>query len=311
MPAFMRPASLVIAAFVAIACSGAATTQTTRPPSEPGSTPSASAGPAASPATSPTAEPVGAIDHATGPADVILRFEQDGGFMEPTFLATQTPIFTLFGDGTIVFRNPAADPPPAIGGLQPFSPLRTARLDEEQIQSLLELALGQGGLGIARPTYLDLQVADAPSSVFTIDAGGVTKTVTVVALGIDTGNGPDAPARAAFQGLAERLADFDAGGAFPTQVYAPDRYRGIVTEGVPGDPAAIAWPWADLAPSAFVMPGDPNAFQLATGVLTVAQVEALGIEPYQGGFLGLTLVGPGDGKLYSLSLRPLLPDETS
>ena len=54
---------------------------------------------------------------------------------------------------------------------------------------------------------------------------------------------------------------------------------------------------------------DPNAFQLPARVLTVAEVEALGISPYRGGFQGLTLIGPADGKPYSFSLRPLLPDE--
>ena len=29
----------------------------------------------------------------------------------PAFLATQAPIFTLYGDGTIIFRNPAMDRP--------------------------------------------------------------------------------------------------------------------------------------------------------------------------------------------------------
>jgi len=44
--------------------------------------------------------------------------------------------------------------------------------------------------------------------------------------------------------------------------------------------------------------------------MTADEVEALGIEPFTGGFQGLTLIGPDDGKAYSFSLRPLLPDET-
>ena len=111
--------------------------------------------------------------------------------------------------------------------------------------------------------------------------------------------------------LADRLGNLDANGAFTTQVYAPDRYRGILSEGFPGDTGAKPWPWKDLKPSDFKLPADPNAFQLATAPLTVAQVEALGIDPYQGGFQNVTLVGPADGKLYSFALRPLLPDEKS
>jgi len=229
----------------------------------------------------------------------------------PAFLATQAPIFTLYGDGTIVFRNPAAASPPAVGNVQPFGPFRTAKLTEEQIQGLLEMALGEGGLGVARPNYTNNSVADASTAVFTVNAGGLKKTVSIYALGIEAPGVQDAPARAAFQRLAERLGNFDDNGAFATQVYAPERYRGILMEGFAGDPGAKAWPWNDTQPSDFAMPADPNAFQMATRVLTVAQVEALGIRPYEGGFQGLTVSGPGDGKLYSLSLRPLLPDDTN
>ncbi len=229
----------------------------------------------------------------------------------PAFLATQAPIFTLYGDGTVVFRNPAAELPPAVGNVQPFSPFRTAKLSEDQVQALLEFALGEGGLGVARPNYTNEMVADASTATFTVNAGGLQKTVAVYALGIDSGNGADAPARAAFQKLAERLGNLDANGAFTTEVYSPERYRGILTEGLAGDPGARPWPWKDLKPADFKLPADPNAFQLATAPLTVAQVEALGVKPYQGGVQNVTLVGPGDGKLYSFALRPLLPDETS
>ncbi len=241
----------------------------------------------------------------------MLRYDQGGGFVMPAFQATQVPIFTLYGDGTVIFRNPTAEPPPAVGNVQPFGRFKTAKLSEDQIQSLLEFALGEGGLGIARPNYTNDMVADASTAIFAIDAGGLKKTVSVYALGMDSGNGADAPARAAFQKLAERLGNLDANGAFQTQVYAPERYRGILSEGFAGDPGAKPWPWKDLKPADFKLPADPNAFQLATAPLTEAQVKELGIEPYEGGFQNVTLVGPNDGKLYSLGLRPLLPDETS
>ena len=89
-------------------------------------------------------------------------------------------------------------------------PWRTAKLDEGQIQELLEFALGPGGLGTARDGYIDNGIADAPNTIFTIDAGGVDKTVVVNALGRTARPGPDTAARAAFFKLAERLRDFDA-----------------------------------------------------------------------------------------------------
>ena len=82
----------------------------------------------------------GEIDHATGKTDVLLRYEEGGGFVMPAFIATQAPIFTLYGDGTVIFRNPIAEQPPAAGSIMPGLPFRTAKLNEEQIQEVLAFA---------------------------------------------------------------------------------------------------------------------------------------------------------------------------
>lgn len=296
MHSTIRHSFLSVLSVLVVAC-GAGAGATSQPPPTPTLSPSPSTG------------GFGAIEHAKGRTDVLLRFEQGGGFVAPAFLATQAPIFTLYGDGTVIFRNPAQDPLPPIGSIVPDHPFRTARLSEEQIQGVLEDALGQGGLGAARTDYRNDQIADAPTAVFTVNAGGLSKRVSIYALGMDVQGGADAPARAAFQKLAERLQDFDRGGAFSTTEYAPDRYRGVLMDGGPGAPDAKPWPWDDVTPADFVANPDPSASQLPSRVMTVAEVEALGITPYLGGFQGLTLVGPSDGKSYSFSLRPLLPDE--
>ena len=297
----VRRVSLAGLVFVLSACGSGAAGPGGSPPVTPGPTP----------APRPSSGGVGPIDHATGPADLVLRFEEGGGFVAPAFLASQAPIFTLYGEGTVVFRNPAQDPLPAVGSVFPACPFRIAHLSEDQIQKVLADALGRGGLGTARTEYVDNQIADAPTAVFTINAGGISKHVSVYALGIDVQNSPDAPARAAFDQLAERLGDFDHGGAYATSEYAPDRYRGILLEGQPGAPDSKPWPWNGVAPSDFLPNPDPNAFQFPARVMSVSEVEALGITLYSGGFQGLTLAGPADGKTYSFSLRPLLPDEPS
>ena len=300
----LRSIALVGLVLVVAACSGSAVS----------GSPSTSAPPSTTPSTtpsiivSPTPAPVGAIDHATGATDVVLRFEQGGGFVAPAFLASQAPIFTLYGDGTIIFRNPALEGPAPVGDIYRSGPFRIARLNEEQIQGTLAMALGEGGLGAARPNYSNDRVADAPTATFTVNAGGLRKTVSVYALGIDMDGLTDALPRAAFLKLAERLGNFDQNGTIATAVYAPERYRGILLDGFGGAPGAKPWPWKDIAPSDFVAPVDPNSFQLPASVLTVAQVQALGIDRYQGGMQGATLIGP-DGKAYSFSLRPLLPDD--
>ena len=229
----------------------------------------------------------------------------------PAFLATQAPIFTLYGDGTIIFRNPSLDPLEPVGSIFPMRAFRIARLSEAQVQDLLARALGEGGLGIARPDYPNNQISDAATAVFTVNAGGVQKTVSIYALGLEIENTPDGPARVAFRKLADRLGNIDDGGAIPTDEYAPEHYRGILLDGQPGAPDAKPWPWTDVAPSDFVSNADPNAFQLPARMMTVDEVKALEIEPFAGGFQGLTLIGPDDGKAYTFSLRPLLPDETA
>jgi hypothetical protein len=297
-----RPAALAALVLIVVACGSSTSSGSARPSTAP------SAG--ASNPPSPSTGGVGAIEHATGATDIVLRLEEGGGFVAPAFLATQAPIFTLYGDGTIIFRNPMKEGPPPVGDVMRFGPLRTAHLNEDRIQATLLRAIGEGGLGAARPKYENNLVADASTATFTINAGGLHKTVSVYALGMVDDKSTDALPRAAFAKLATALGDFDQGGTIPSQVFAPDRYRGILLDGGPGVPNARKWPWTDVKPADFIAPVDPNSFQLPVRVLTVAQVAQLGIDQVEGGLQGATLIGP-DGKFYAFSLRPLLPDDVS
>jgi hypothetical protein len=284
-----------------VACTGAASTPVNPGGSGSPEDPGASASPE-EPAT-------GAIEHATGATDVVLRLDEGGGFMIRGGGATLVPPFTLYGDGTVVFRNPAVEPPPAVGPVMVGNPMRTAKLDEDQIQDLLNFALTEGGLGVAKLQYDNPMVADAGTAIFTIRAGGLDKTVNVYALGLDDPNVPDRPARAAFTTLSERLTNFDQDGTFATDVYVPSGYRGILldTGGFPGE-APIEWPWADIQPADFI--GDEATGVLPTRVMTAEELAVLGVDGIEGGFQGMTLVDPDDpAKTYSFSVRPLLPDE--
>jgi len=265
------------------------------------STLAACAGSGATTAPSPSLK----VDHAAGATDVVLRYELSGGFMMPSFLATRGPIFTLYGDGTAIWHDPTAEPPPAIGTVAPGLPYQTAKLSEEQVQSLLEYALTQGQLGIARERY-DAPIMDAPESVFSVDAGGVKKVVSVNGLGIDTGNAnnPDGAILQQLAKLADRLQKF--GSEVDEAPWTPDRYRGILTEEAFNPP--VAWPWTDIKPSDFKAPADPNDFSFPSRTMTPAEVAKLGLSGIEGGEQGLTLSGP-DGKTYGFLLRPLLPDE--
>lgn len=275
--------------------------------------PVASGGPSSPPSAAPSATPdANAIDHATGATDIILRYDEGGGFVMASYAATMVPPFTMYGDGTIVFRDPTLEFPPMEGNIGKFNPMRTAKLTEAQIQDVLELALGEGGLAVARPEYTNMMVADAGTAIFTVEAGGVKKVVQVYALGIDPAQGdPDAAARAAFSKLAQALTSIEKGGQITATDYEPTAYRGILLDGQGVvDPGTKDWPWDDIAPADFKPDADPNGLQFPHRTLTADEVAALGIEGYEGGLQNVTLKSP-DGAIYTLSVRPLLPDETA
>jgi hypothetical protein len=202
------------------------------------------------------------------------------------------------------------DPPAAQGSTMPFTAFHTAKLSEEQIVELLTLALGDGGLAVARPNYENNMVTDVGTTVFTIDAGGIKKAVSIYALGMDLEPGnADIPARTAFKKLADRLADFDQGGTIETAEYEPAGYRvSIVESGGMVAPDVVPWPWKDLAVADFKPDADPNGLQFPHATMTADDVAKLGIKDFQGGFFGTPLKG-SDDKLYTVAVRPLLPDD--
>ena len=284
--------AVVTITLVTVACGGGA------------ATPGGSAEPTPSPVPS-------GLEHPTGSTDIVLRMEEGGGFVPIEFNAAQAPLFTLYGDGVVVFQQLLTEfPQPGADGITRNVAWRTAQLDAGQIEELLTFALGPGGLGAARDTYAADGIMDAPNTIFTVDGGGVTKTVTINALGFDDPKNPDGPARASFKKLADRLRDFDNGGTISTEVYVPASYRALIIEREP-DPLLIpvAWPWAEIGPIDFTQAAaDGSGAPFPHRTMTAAEVAALGLGDATGGIQGLVLKGP-DGKLYSFILRPLLPGE--
>ncbi len=275
-----------------------------------GASPSASPSAAPTPSGSPAASLSG-IDHPTGPADVVLRLEEGGGFVPIDFLATQAPTFSLYGDGTVVFRESAiAFPGPGPDGVVVYPTFRTVRLDEDQVQDLLEFAIGPGGLGLARNGRYDYpNVADAGSSFFDLAAGGHDKRVEVYALGIEGPDVPDASARAAFLGLAEQLRHFDKADGLGAISYEPERYRGVLFENEVAPTGARAWPWPELAVTDFAT--GPDGLGLPRATMSPADIAILGIQGPTGGLSGVNLASPDGSKSYMFSARPLFPGDAS
>lgn len=286
-------ALLLTTAVATAACSPAASGAPSAPPS---------GTPTATPAPTPTAAPVG-LEHPMGPGDVVFRIEESGGFVPVEFNMTYAPNFTLYGDGTVVFRDPTAIPPEPVGNVTRLLPFQTVKLDEAGVQAFLERVLGPGGLGAALGPYT-CNCADLPSTTFTINADGKTKQVSVTGLSPDQ-HPQNGQIVAALSRLAESLQKFGAE-VGTERPYQPAGYRGVLFPVDQPFGPVIAWPWADISPDQFVGPADAL---FKTRALSAEEVASLGIPDATNGIQGVAL--QKDGKLYTFALRPLLPDESS
>ncbi len=274
---------------------------------------------AASPA--PTASPTGGpgpITHPLDPAALVLRFDESGGLVMPTFSMVRLPYFSLYGDGAVLYRPVSASwPEQPPGEPTRVPPLRVATMTEDQVQALLQDALGAGGLAVARDHYDNSQVADGQTAVFTVNADGRQRRVSVYALevardGAGSPN-PDAAVLGAMAALAERLRNFDQdvakGNAAAAGVYAPTRFRASILEGgLGGDGPTRPWPWPAFGPDGFTALPDGNGPGFPSRTISGAELSLLGVTSAEGGLSGISLVAP-NGTVYSLAIRPLLPDE--
>lgn len=293
------------ASLVLVACSGAGTGPTPSLPTDRGPE---SPLPTGTPAPSPTstAVPEGEIDHPTDPNAVVLRMHVGGGFVPFEYSLTESPVFTLYGDNSIIFR-PSEEGGGRIGGPGPETraDYMRATMNPEQVDALLRFALTQGGLLDAEESYVDIGIADAPNTVFTVNAGGVEKAVNIAALGFDQ-PGPDAQMRQRFFRLADLLDSFEeqvaAGQVETVEPYQPLAYRAFLTESFGGvEPAD--WPWDDLSIDDFPQGDEPAR----SATLSPDQVAAVADEP-TGSVIGLAVLDES-GTVWQLSIRPLLPDE--
>ena len=117
---------LAAVALVAVAC-GSPPVPAARRPRESGTSPHRSAPPSAAPRR--RHRPPDRRDRRRPPLD------EGGGFVIRRFLATQVPQFTLYGDGTIVFRTRRSSFRPPRARVVIANPLRTAKLTEGRSRS--------------------------------------------------------------------------------------------------------------------------------------------------------------------------------
>lgn len=276
----------------------------------PGASPSPTTPPGPTPAPTPTPSPTfgpNDISHPTGPTDVVLRLEQGGGFVQMGFFVTQAPAFTLYGDGTVIFKQLDMRMSNPVGG-QTELPWLMGHLSEQSVQALLQFALSTGRLANARENYENNTCADCGTTIFQINAAGIDKTVSIYALMEVPDPGQDAADRQGFSQLAALLNDFqsqaevDLGEVVP---YDAALYKTVLLEGF-GEPQAApkAWPWDDLTLADWPKAEEPgNRIKM----LDREHVAKL-LDVPNGGHVGVWVTAPDDS-VVQLGVRPLLPDE--
>lgn len=262
--------------------------------------------------SAPTGSPIPAIEHATGPADVVLRFDSDPGDFGICELCggwygSLGPEFTLYGDGRVITQYGRTQPPTAEGPIVRGLPFMIADLDEEEVQEFLRFALGEGGLGTASESYETSTDTDDPRlSTFTVRAGDLDKRIDI--------HGPNP-----FEAFVDYLRNFAARSGTSTEVWVPDRYWGLLIEAsswievevVPAPPetAIAAWPWEGIPPWVVGTAMDPID-ENGRRVMSRAEASVLGLSDNGGVVQQVYLRAPDGETIYSFSLWPMLPDET-
>lgn len=251
----------------------------------------ASPSPSASPAVPPP---------ATEAPTVALRMEVLGGFAPLQAKLTRVPPFTLYSDGRVLFRSPASR------GDGPVEPLLQTDLPPAVADALITRALERYGLRDAREEYAIDGVADATTTVFTVQADGVDKTVSVYGLGF--GDGQQRPAMRRFERLAARLTDPRTWLSANVTVseYQPELYRGVFTEDDPEGTGLMPWPWTDLSPADLQPLEDAVAYSQVD--LRPDQVTDVA-DILDGSASAVAIASPDGQAAWRLSVRPLLPDE--
>jgi len=256
-------------------------------------------------AVEPSTRPTAPIEHATGPTDVLLRFdiivnlrEVSGGLDDVAGRWFRPgPEFTLYGDGTVIVRSEFDQPSVVDSLVLRARPFRTVQLDEGEVQALLRYAIGEGGLADSCEDYPSQTDADV-LSVVDVHVGELDKRVTIAA------PSPLGP-------LTERLLALGGGSGAPAAIWVPERYRGsLVDLGRATRPGTVAWPWPNIDPGDFEVPDEYAFFETGYRTMSADEAAVLGFSMDGGVVQRAYLVGPDGATIYWFSLRPMLPDET-
>jgi hypothetical protein len=262
------------------------------------------------PAGSP--QPSGAPSPSTGTSALLLKVTSEGGFINPAANLAALPTVAVYTDGRILTPGPVAAIYPG-----PLLPPLTVRDVGPNGAAAILAALKAAGLD--KPATGSPGIpGDAGTNVFTAVVDGVTTTSRFSGGQPGQPGGPVASGddtRGAALALLDRLldpAESWGGPATPGTIYAPTGYLIFVAPGGPAsDPQAsqspVAWPLATpLADFGAPAAVDRGIAGLRQGTVLGADAAVLG--PILQRATTLTAFTSG-GSSFTLSVRPLLPDE--
>jgi hypothetical protein len=253
------------------------------------------------------------IDHGTAHNDLLVRVAFEGGFTPIEWTYTNFPTFALYGDGTLVLPGAQIEiyPAPALPAIS------SRRVDEPGIQAILEQALDAiatipGDLNDLGFMY----VADAPTTVITISAGSVERTIRAYGLA-ELSERPegmpedDYRARIRLQELVTKLGTLDSwlpegslGAEAPYEASASRLFVGKYREVDHLAQEPSPWP-LDRALAAFGEATDDS------GIYRCGVVEGADWTTVRGAASRANELTPWTdaGTRSSILFRPLLPDE--
>ncbi len=263
-------------------------------------------------ADTPVDPGVGGIDHSTAPEEVLVRISYEGGFVPIEWTYTNFAFYSLFGDGTLIVPGAQIElyPGPALPAIS------SRQVDEAGIQAILEHAIA-----VTRNIPADLNdlgymgIADASTTVITVSAGGVDRTIRAYALSELTERPDGMPereyqARLSLQELVATLTGptewLPEGSLGPEGAYEASAARLFVGDYRKMDDLAqdpMPWPLsAGLADF-----GDP----IPPGGMRCGVVEGEDWDTVRDSATAANQLTPWTdaGDRYSILFRPLLPDE--
>ncbi|HZB01444.1 MAG TPA: hypothetical protein VE800_04970 [Actinomycetota bacterium] len=252
------------------------------------------------------------IEHATGDREVLVRVSYEGGLIDVAWHLTNLPIFSLYGDGTVI--QPGAQIAIYPGPALPAISSRT--IAEAGIQSILREALDAvEGVPDHLNDLYSMQIADATSTVITVNAAGVERTISVYALA----EAPQRPegmpddvyeARQRLSRLVTKLGNLEpwlpAASLGDETTYRSQAARVFVSDYRKVDDLhqePIAWPAGSLG--RFGEPTQPTGYRCGT-----LSGDAWNVVREQASRANQLTPWTDAGERFSVLFRPLLPDES-